>query len=403
VGEIAKYQLLLFKSGSSGTDITNLCQQIKWKGRKGSAARSVAAKLIDDDGAKHYRSGITVEDGHQVVFLVDGDEVFRGIVMSTGQTGKKLMTVTAYDNGIYLANNKDTFCYENKTADEVFRDVMSRFGLPVGTVASCSYVIPELTKSKTSAFDAIADALNLDYKNAQVRHYIASSKGKISLLTRRENILQWVIEPTSNLIDYSLSKSIEKTRTRIKLVSNEGTVLAEASDTALEEKIGMFQDIEQPDETLTQAQLTALAKSICAEKAVVENTLTLDALGIKEVISGVGVFVNIPHLGLSRTFYVDEDTHVFEGNKHTMNLKLNVASDVGAGTGTQVQSGGKRYVVVAKSGLHIRSGAGTDCASLGVLPYGTSFSGDGQESDGWIHGTANGLTGWSYGGYLSEA
>lgn len=404
---MAKYRLLLFKTNDKGIDITSLCQQVKWKGRKGSAARTVTAKLIDDAGARHDRSGIDAAEGHQVMLLVDGKEVFRGIVMTATQNQKKTLSFTAYDNGIYLANNKDTFCYENKTADAVFRDVMTRLGLPVGEVAACSYVIPELTKSKTSAFDAIADALSLEYENTRVRHYVSSSKGKISLLTRKENLLQWVIEPSTNLINYSLTKSIEKTRTRIKLVSDEGTVLAEAADSALEQKIGMFQDIERPDETFTQAQLTALAKSLCAEKAVVANTLTLDALGLTDVISGVGVFIKIGHLGIAKTYYVDEDTHTFEGEKHLMSLKLNLASDIGTGVdevpAPEAQDDTKTYVVNTPSGLHIRTGPSTSYSSLGVLPYGTQFKYDGQTSGGWMHGTAIGITGWSYGSYLSEA
>ncbi|MBR5432147.1 MAG: hypothetical protein IK119_07195 [Bacteroidales bacterium] len=325
---MAKYRLLLFKTQTSGVEITNLCRQIKWRGRKGAAARSIIVSLIDDDGAKHDRAGIDVAEGHQVVLELEGEEVFRGIVMRTTQNNKKLLSFTAYDNGIYLSNNKDTFCYENRTADYIFRDVMTRFGLPIGAVSPCTYVIPELIKSRTTLWDVVADALSLDYDNTQTRHYVSSSKGKFNLLTRKENILQWVLEPTANLVTYSLSRSIEKTRTRVKLLSDEGTVLAEAADTAMEAKIGVFQDVDNQDETLTLAQLTALAKSICAEKAVIENTMTLDATGIKNVISGVGVFVRIEHLGISRTYYVDEDTHILEGEKYTMRLKLNVASDI---------------------------------------------------------------------------
>ena len=326
---MAKFQLLLFQTESTGIDITKLVDQVKWSGRKGSSSRTITAKLIDDDGAKHERSGLDVEEGHQVMLLVDGEEVFRGIVMSTTQNQSKTLSFKAYDNGIYLANNKDTYCYENVTASAVFNDVLKRLGLPVGEVAGCSYVIPELTKGKTSAFDTIADALSLDYDNTGIRHYVSSSKGKLSLLVRKNNILQWVIEPSSNLISYSLTKSIEKTKTRIKLVSDEGTVLAEASDTNLESKIGMFQEIEQPDETLTQAQLTDLAKSMLKELSEVSKTLTLNALGITDVISGVGVFIRIKHLGISQTYYVDQDDHLFQGEKHTMSIKLNVASDAG--------------------------------------------------------------------------
>ena len=285
---------------------------MKWKGRKGSSSRTLAVTLIDDDGYKHARSGIDVEQGHQCIFSYDGVELFRGIIMSQTQSNQKKLQFTAYDNGIYLANNKDTFCYENKTASDVFRDCCTRFGLPMGEVASCSYKIPELTKSKTTAFDAIADALSLDLDATGIRHYVASSKGKLSLLTRRENILQWVIEVGQNITSYSYSRSIEDIKTRVKMVSKEGTTVAEKSNAELEKKIGIFQEIDQPDESLTTAQVNDLIESIMEEKGTPERTLTVEAMGIAEVISGIGVYIIIPELEISRTFYVDirgQQTH----------------------------------------------------------------------------------------------
>ena len=319
---------LIILKGEQGYDVTQLVEQVKWKGRKGSSSRTLAVTLIDDDGCKHARSGIDVEQGHQCIFSYDGTELFRGIIMSQTQSNQKKMQFTAYDNGIYLANNKDTFCYENKTASDVFRDCCTRFGLPMGEVASCSYKIPELTKSKTTAFDAIADALSLDFDATGIRHYVASSKGKLSLLTRRENILQWVIEVGQNITSYSYSRSIEDIKTRVKMVSKEGTTVAEKSNAELEKKIGIFQEIDQPDESLTTAQVNDLIESIMEEKGTPERTLSVEAMGIAEVISGIGVYIIIPELEISRTFYVDEDTHTFEDNKHTMSLKLNYANDL---------------------------------------------------------------------------
>ena len=319
---------LIILKGEQGYDVTQLVEQVKWKGRKGSSSRTLAVTLIDDDGYKHAWSGIDVEQGHQCIFSYDGTELFRGIIMSQTQSNQKKLQFTAYDNGIYLANNKDTFCYENKTASDVFRDCCTRFGLPMGEVASCSYKIPELTKSKTTAFDAIADALSLDFDATGIRHYVASSKGKLSLLTRRENILQWVIEVGQNITSYSYSRSIEDIKTRVKMVSKEGTTVAEKSNAELEKKIGIFQEIDQPDESLTTAQVNDLIESIMEEKGTPERTLTVEAMGIAEVISGIGVYIIIPELEISRTFYVDEDTHTCEDNKHTMSLKLNYANDL---------------------------------------------------------------------------
>ena len=104
---MAKIQLLLIQ-GDTTTDMTALVKSVHWKGRKGSSARTLTVTMIDDNGYKHARSGIDVEDGNQCVFYVDGQERFRGILLNQGQSSKKQLKYTAYDNGIYLANNKDT-------------------------------------------------------------------------------------------------------------------------------------------------------------------------------------------------------------------------------------------------------------------------------------------------------
>ena len=324
---MAKIQLLVVKDKKT-IDMTNLVQAVRWSGRKGSSARTITVTMIDDDGYRHARSGIDVADGNQCVFLVDGKERFRGILMNQNQGDKKQLKFKAYDNGIYLANNKDTFVYKNKTADQVFSDVCSRFGIPTGEVAKCSYKIPELTKSKTTGQDAVLDALGLDYKATGTRHFISSDKGKLSLLQRKDQVISFVVDGDANLYGYSYTKSIESIKTRVRMISKEGTTLAEKSNSALEQKIGIFQEIQQPDESLTKAQVKDLVGSVLDTLDDPEETLTLNILGDPDVISGKAILVKIPHLGISRAYYVDSDDHAFEDNMHTMSLTLTTAAEI---------------------------------------------------------------------------
>ena len=324
---MAKIQLLVVKDKKT-IDMTNLVQSVRWSGRKGSSARTITVTMIDDDGYRHARSGIDVADGNQCVFLVDGKERFRGILMNQNQGDKKQLKFKAYDNGIYLANNKDTFVYKNKTADQVFSDVCSRFGIPTGEVAKCSYKIPELTKSKTTGQDAVLDALGLDYKATGTRHFISSDKGKLSLLQRKDQVISFVVDGDANLYGYSYTKSIESIKTRVRMISKEGTTLAEKSNSALEQKIGIFQEIQQPDESLTKAQVKDLVGSVLDTLDDPEETLTLNILGDPDVISGKAILVKIPHLGISRAYYVDSDDHAFEDNMDTMSLTLTTAAEI---------------------------------------------------------------------------
>ena len=324
---MSRMRFLVIKGGATW-DMTNITSKVKISGRKGSSSRSLAATLLDDDNYGRPHPEIDVGEGVHCIFYWDNVELFRGIVERQRTSQKKLLTITAHDNGIYLSNNRDTFVYESKTADAVFKDVCSRFGIPTGDVAACSYSIPDLTKKKATGWDTIEDALSLEFDNTGTRFFVVSDKGSLCLRKRQENILQWVLETGANVSKYKYTKSIENVRTRIKLLSGEGTVLAQASDPALEQKIGIMQEIDTPDETLNSAQINALAKSMLQEKKTPQRTLSLtNLLGIPDVIAGVGVFIIIPHIDINRTLYVDSDTHTFKDNLHTMSLDLSWAAD----------------------------------------------------------------------------
>lgn len=317
--------LILIK-GDKGYDISELVSEIKWSGRKGSSARSIDVTLIDDED-RSQRAGIDVTKGHQCIFSYDGKELFRGIIMQVKQADTKKCTFKAYDNGIYLANNKDTFKYTDKTVEQIFKDICSRFGIPYSKADSSNFKIPELTKSKTTAWDALCDAMSQVYSSTGVRHYIDSDKGSLRLQKRQDNIKQWVLETGANIITYSNTVSIEKVKTRIKAVSSEGNTVAEKKDTTLEKTIGIMQEIIQPDEELNSGQLNNLVAGTLKEKSTPERTLKIEAIGETDVISGIGVYIVIPALGLNTTYYVDEDTHTFSDNYHKMSVTLNLAND----------------------------------------------------------------------------
>lgn len=315
--------LILYKNDKM-YDISGLAESVKWKGRKGSAARSVSVTLLDDvSGMNKASAGIDVTRGDHLVFSYKGKELFRGIIMSQQQSESRKMPIVAYDNGIYLANNKDTFVYENKTLHDIFLDVCKRFGLKYSAAAKTSYKIPELTKSKTTAWDVLMDAVSQDFKATGTKYYIGSSKGVLSLVKRKENMLQWVLETGNNITSYSCKRSIENIKTRLKIYSDEDKVFAVRKNTALEKKIGIFQEIEKKDDDLSEAKLNQHIAETLKEISTPEISLSVEAFGIPEVISGTGIYVIIDELGIKQTFYVDEDTHTFKDGSYTMNLKLN--------------------------------------------------------------------------------
>lgn len=317
---------VLIKSGQS-YDVSNLVESIVWSGRCGSAARSIKAVLLDDDGYGHDRSGINCEKGHKCIFYWKGKELFRGLIMNQSYSNKKL-TITAYDSGIYLANSKDSFNYKNKKASEIFLDCMKRLNIDVGNIADTKYKIPKLPKQEKTFYDVICDALSSTYKATGERYYPISMKGKLSLLERKKEVIQWVIEPGTNLNSFSYSKSVEDIKTRIRLLTDKGKVVAEEKNSSLEKTFGVFQDIEKAKDKLNAAQLKQMAGSLLKKKGAPSQKFSITALGIPEVYAGKCVYIRVPELSISRTFFVDEDSHTFKGNYHSMKLTLNYIKNI---------------------------------------------------------------------------
>ena len=355
-------QFVIIHNGT-GYDVSNMFEEITWSGRKGAAPRSVSITLMDDDGCNHSRVTVDCANGDQCVFYEGGKELFRGIITSHKQSNSKKLVVKAYDNAYYLANNKDSFCYTNKTATDIFNDCMSRLGM-TGNAVDTSYVIPELPKAKTTYYDVMLDALSTTYKATGERYYISSENGTIYLRKRVENAMQWVLEAgssQSNLTSYEYSKSIEKIRTRVRLLSKEDAIVYEKANTELESKIGTFMEVKSVDDSYTAAQMQELVESIFDEKGTPEQSLKVSGMGVSEAVSGKCVYVIIPHLGLKRSFFIDEDTHKYTRESHTMTLKLNFAEPVTKSSGSTQTSSEHKIgdVVQFNGGYHYVNSAAT--------------------------------------------
>lgn len=319
---------LIIIQGTTGYDISGCYEKITWSGRKGSAPRCVKITMIDDDGEKHKRVSVDCENGDQCVMYENGNELFRGIIETHSQSRAKKLIITAYDNMYYLSNNKDSFCYTNQTATQIFNDCMARVGMTGGMAAETGYIIPELPKAKTTYYDVLLDALSTTYKATGTRFYISSEKGDIHLKKRSENALQWVLEVGSNITDYEYTKSIAGIKTRVRLLSKADAVVYEEVNAELEEKIGLFMDVKSVEDDYNAAQIQELVKSVFEEKGAPTKSLKVSGIGASDAISGGCVYVVIPHLEIERTFYIDEDTHTYTRNSHTMTLKLNFADDI---------------------------------------------------------------------------
>ena len=340
-------------------DATEATSSVKWSGKNESASRSVTVTMLNDR-TRNANFKLSPEEGWHCI-LYDEKEIFQGIITKISESRGNSMTVTAYDLGIYLSNNKDTFVYEGYTLSEIFIDVCSRYGVPYDSVCSSSACIESIVKKNSTAYDVLTTAMEEEYKATGIKHSVVASKGKLSLIERKEHLVEWMIESGRNISAYTYTRSIEKIKTRVKLYSKDNVAVAEEANTALETKIGVFQDSQSTNDDASEGEIYELAKSLLDEQGKPSVSLSVTADGNSELISGRCVYCILKPLDIAASYYIDSDTHTFSGGRHQMSLTLtlvqgnvlsadsNSGSTVDAQIGDIVWFNGGRHYYTANS------------------------------------------------------
>ncbi|MGE8207686.1 XkdQ/YqbQ family protein [Heyndrickxia sp. NPDC080065] len=318
-------------------------ESITWSGRRYQAARKIEANILYTKKNGHQYT--KVSEGDTVLFKWQGKEVFRGTVFNRSRTKSGMLSVVAYDMLQYLILNRDVYVFTKKRADEILKRICKDFQIPYSAIANTKQVLKSLVfKNETSLYDMVLKALIETHKQTNSKFQLWSSKGKLHLREWPNSTNQWVLETGVNIIDYTYSTSIDDTATRVKLVGEKEVevikvikgkkksrtkkvkekrpISAIVTDQDGKKKYGVLQYFEHVSGNINQAQLNDRAKKRLSKKKGVKRELELEALGIADIISGVPVYVIEKDLGISKTFFVDEDTHMFQGKQHSMTVKL---------------------------------------------------------------------------------
>lgn len=317
-------QVLLYKLNNQTYDITQLTGAKKLDGSITSAPRTFSTSFL-------RTKDVDVDMGDMIIYLNNsGKELFRGFVFSRNLTKLDTRDIKAYDQLIYWVKNKDTFTFSNSTASQIFKDVCQRFQIPMGQVDDTLYPIGEQINPDNTLWDVVSMALKTTKDQTGLRFCIRDINGSVNLLKRADMVHAWAIEFGSNLIDYSFNESIEDMATAVKLISSdkENTLIATAEDNDLIKQFGLLQYFKKESDKLNQAQLQERANQIMKSNGKVKREFSLNAIGIDDVIAGDVVYVDIPLLGIKKVYYVESDSHTYQDNLHTMNLKLFEADDV---------------------------------------------------------------------------
>ncbi|WP_232696182.1 XkdQ/YqbQ family protein [Brevibacillus daliensis] len=304
-------------------------QSANWSGDITGPARKLDVSLVNTTDGR--RKAFPIELGKELRLYSDGKELFRGLSFTHQIDDRGNMSVTAYDDNIYLTKNQDTQIFRNMTASAIVKKLCGEFGVPVGQIDDTGYVIPKLVLRDKTLWDMMITALTVTQKQTGRRYFICSKEGKLHLLARKEQPVRWVLENGVNLLSASYSQSIEDMRTQVKVIGGDEKkkqYVAVVKNEELIKRFGIMQHLENADNDATKSQVEQLAKQLLKDLGTINDDASIEALGISEVYAGTGVYVQESMTEIIGGYYVSVDSHTFEGAKHTMSLTLSATDDL---------------------------------------------------------------------------
>lgn len=312
------------------TFLDPIVKSVRWSGDSKQASRKLVVELSN---TADMRSRLQMPEKGNELRLMMGEkkELFRGVIFADSIDAEGQMSLTAYDENIYLTKNKDTKIFRSMKASDVVRKLCSEFSVDMGEIKDTGFVIPKLVFRDKTLFEMMVMALTETRKQTGEQFYLTSREGKLHLLPRKEQEVKWVLENGVNILGASYSQSIEELKTQIKVAGGDNKkkeMTASAKDAELIQRFGIMQHLEKPDQGMTRSQMEQRAKQLLKEMGTIDDEAHIECLGIDEVVSGSAVYVKESMTGILGGYYVSSDDHSFEGGTHKMSLTLSAADEL---------------------------------------------------------------------------
>ena len=253
------YELMIQHGGTVMLPPTVEGVTIEWE-RKGQPGKLVA------DVVK--TPGLSFQEGDPCRFSVDGTPVFYGFIFDKARKGSNpnVITITVYDQ-LYYLKNKDTYVYENKTADAVIRMIADDFQLNVGSLEGTGFTIASRVEDNQTLFDIIQTALDETLKATGQMFVLYDDVGKLTLKGLGSMKIDMLVDDTT-AGDYDYKSSISSgTYDKIKLsYENKDTGKREiyiAQDGANINQWGVLQYYEKIDSTGNAKSMADARVALC--------------------------------------------------------------------------------------------------------------------------------------------
>lgn len=308
-------KLICQKASGEKIDITNLLINVTWSGDYKSCARKLEFSLMSSPMDKNIPK-VDIPLMSVISFYEDDNELFRGFVYEREKSSDNAMSFLCYDYCAKLNDIKVSKNIKNQTASTIYNNFLTEYGLNKGDIIQANTGVTKVFLGVT-AYDMIMTAYTEEAKNTGKKYMLYSRGNKFYASEKGIVKLKLSFEEGKNILSSSFKESVSNMVNKVLIVDENGNKVSEVKNEEWHKTYGLFQDVyKQQEGKDSNAEAKAMLKDI-------EQTCSLTGFGDTTCITGYGVQVKDTHTGLVGLFYIDSDTHTWEGGNYTIDLELN--------------------------------------------------------------------------------
>lgn len=321
---------LFLQHGGSIYDVTPiLADEVEWYASIAGKAGRLRFSVVRD-------GIVNFVEGDKATLLVEGETVFSGWVMTKERTEEQIIAVTAYDQMFYLARNKATYVFTDRSAGDILRMIAADYGLQTGEISEPAWRIPQRIEEGETLLDILLAALDICGKATGKEYFLFDKGGKLTVKERAEMQANAVLRCDGGIGSYTYRTDIsEGTYNAVRLYhAGRKETERKAWETEQADKVrqwGRLQYYQRVAYSLNGAQLKELAESILREKCRVVKRLTLENIeGDEMLFAGNSIWLEIPDLAeisLMGQALIEGCTHSFADGEHRMRLEIRIEED----------------------------------------------------------------------------
>lgn len=299
--------------------ITGYVTSVTWAGSAKQAARTVVFSVAYSPNDKNVKT-LGIKLGDKIVFYPgypdDKKTKFVGIITQRERKSEMgELQYTATDGMMHLLRSSGTYRFANKTPEKIAQMVCRDVKVKTGSIAKTKMPIAKIFFQERPYYEIIMAAYTKAYRKNK-KKYIAQMNGdKLEVIQKGKAIPNFHIRQGERITESSYTEDLDSMVNRVYIYDSNNNKIGSVSNSNWIKKYGIFQNAISVDSGNGKTEAKAELQGI-------NKTANLTMIGDYRCISGLGVIIEDSRTGLKGKFWIENDSHEWNGGVYTTTLEL---------------------------------------------------------------------------------